>query len=275
MKHILLTRFNILMPGWPSQLHLNPDWLDGRFKLFEDMCLPSVAAQTNQNFDWLIFFDSHTPEKYKLKIEALVNTYKFHPIFMDIFDLELIKAKIAEAFAGKSMLLTSRLDTDDLIAVDYIEKLQTRAIGVNVSKVYNFDCGACISIKKGNKALYEHEDVSNPFASLLEPFTNTFTTVLVLDHTVLQERAEIVHMRDKGMWLQLVHGGNFVNRVRGKRINIGQYNDKFIYLKSLSSGVRERSVEIFFDNYILGAFRYLKEFLRALAKKPYRYFKSI
>ena len=156
MKHILLTRFNTLVPSWNTRRHLNHDWLDARFMLFEEVCLPSVAGQTNHNFDWFIFFDSNTPEQYRLKINTLLKKYKFHPIFVDEFNVDSIKTLIAERFleAGDDMLLTSRLDSDDALATHYIETLQSLASSRRDRVVLNFDCGAVLSTVRGKRYLY-------------------------------------------------------------------------------------------------------------------------
>ena len=273
MKHILLTRFNTLVPSWNTRRHLNHDWLDARFMLFEEVCLPSVAGQTNHNFDWFIFFDSNTPEQYRLKINTLLKKYKFHPIFVDEFNVDSIKTLIAERFleAGDDMLLTSRLDSDDALATHYIETLQSLASSRRDRVVFNFDCGAVLSTVRGKRSLYEHEDVSNPFANLLEPFKPDFTTVLWVDHTTLASFAEVHHIKEKSMWLQRVHGFNISNRARGKRIRINAYNDNFPYLLSISAGVKESDMNIFFDNYILGPYRKLRDFTITATKKYCKY----
>lgn len=265
------------MPGWPVRLHLNNDWLDERFKLFEETCLPSVAAQTNHNFDWFVFFDSKTIEKYRKKIDALVKIYNFNPIYLNVFDLKSIQALIADRFANKGYkrLLTSRLDSDDVLATHYIEVLQSKALqtveeGKPDRLVFNFDCGAVLSYKNGKKDLYMHEDISNPFASLLEPFSPDFTTVLWEDHSRLLNVAEVVHIREQFMWLQMVHGRNISNRARGKRIAIDSCNHNFPYMRLVSKGVQESRFSLLLDNYILGTYRKLRDNLITFVKRYYQ-----
>jgi hypothetical protein len=63
-EHVLLTRFNVRYvedPNAPS-IGTDPDWLARRFELFERYCLPSVIAQSAQNFSWIIIYWSRLGE---------------------------------------------------------------------------------------------------------------------------------------------------------------------------------------------------------------------
>lgn len=274
MKHIILTRFNVLMPGWNSQINLDPKWLDGRFSLFEDICLPSVASQKNQHFDWLVFFDSKTPAKYKEKINSLVKTYAFRPIYVDIFDLNEISVNIFKDYSGDNMLLSSRLDSDDVLSIDYVEKVNSIASKRHSKCVINFDNGAILFSKNSKRLLYQYEDKSNPFTSLLEPCTADLTTILAVKHTELHAFAEVVHIKGKPMWLQVVHGGNVSNRVRGTRVKINQFNDDFIYMQSISRDIVESDFAVLFDNVVLGTYRKLRDIIRSILKHIYLYVKK-
>ncbi len=65
--------------------HLSPDdaWMQHRFRMFEDFCYPSVRAQTNTNFTWLVLFDASTPEKYKERIAQFAAWKRFVPCYVD------------------------------------------------------------------------------------------------------------------------------------------------------------------------------------------------
>lgn len=274
MKHLLLTRFNVVIADWKSQVNLDPSWLDERFKLFDELCAPSVLAQSNQDFDWLIFFDSHTPERYKSRIQTLQKVYRFHPIYVDVFNLERMSAIIFDIYAGDEMLLTSRLDSDDILAIDYIEKVQSATAGLSGKRVINFDQGVILFSKNNKYSLYQYTDNSNPFTSLLEPFVKGFSTILAVSHIKLHQFAEVHHINGKPMWLQLVHGGNVSNRVRGVRVKLNQYNKDFHYIKTISKGHNESDFEIRFDNYVLGSYRSLRDLVRTVAKRLYMWTKD-
>jgi len=269
MKHLILTRFNVLMPGWKGQVNLNNDWLNTRFKLFEEICLPSVAMQTNQEFHWVVFFDSKTPMQYKSRIETLTKVYPFIPSYVDLFDLTKIRPVLFRQYAGEEMLLTSRLDSDDVLSVNYVEETQAIARNLSHRSVINFDNGLILLSKNNKDALYEHQDKSNPFTSLVETFDMNFSSILAISHTDLHQFAEVVHVKDKPMWLQLVHGGNVSNRVRGYRVMLNQYNKDFHYMRLISEGVDESVYQIHFDNYVLGSYRKCRDWARSLIKTVY------
>ena len=79
--HVIMTRFNVERPRRHDPMRLDPDWLAGRFDLFEKYCLPSVAAQTARDFHWLVYFDAGTPEPIRRRIAACREVFPFVPWF--------------------------------------------------------------------------------------------------------------------------------------------------------------------------------------------------
>ena len=68
VQHFILTRFNLRLVEVSADLDSDKfgnkidrdQWLLHRFELFERYCLPSMAAQANQDFRWFLFFDEAT-----------------------------------------------------------------------------------------------------------------------------------------------------------------------------------------------------------------------
>ena len=90
MLHVILTRFNIASPGREVAIRNSPGWLDRRFGLFEQFCLPSIAGQTERNFHWLIYFDKDTPAEFRERIERDRQIYNFTPRYVAMFDKAMI-----------------------------------------------------------------------------------------------------------------------------------------------------------------------------------------
>ena len=69
----ILTRFNLTL--WQRDKNRNntqtAEWLEQRFRLFEQFTLPSVLNQTDKNFKWIVLFCSETPIKYKSRIDEI------------------------------------------------------------------------------------------------------------------------------------------------------------------------------------------------------------
>src|SRR5262249_40599105 len=71
----LLTRFNVAWRGFASPRFgatpgLSREWLEDRFALFARFCAPSVAAQTEADFEWIIFCDPRTEPEDVRRIRA-------------------------------------------------------------------------------------------------------------------------------------------------------------------------------------------------------------
>lgn len=275
MKHVILTRFNVMMPGWNSPIRLDSQWLQSRFELFETLCLPSVASQTVHDFEWFVYFDSQTPDEFKKKIETLQAKYPFKSLYVDIFDIKNIAKHLSETFKEHHFLLTSRLDSDDLFANTYVEELHKVARQDQpAKKVINFDNGAILLQKTGKNYLYDYQDNSSPFSSLLEPNTNDLLTILSVNHTTLHQHFDVINVTGRPMWLQVVHGGNVSNIVRGKRVAIDSFNTSFDYLRNVSANTEELSVSLKLDQLIFSHIRFLRDRVRYILKEVYYFFKK-
>src|SRR5690606_37110716 len=130
--HYLITRFNLRNPKWDvtknNETLLTDDWMEDRMWLFENFCFPSVTAQTNPNFTWLLYLDVTTKDVFKNRIEALVKGFDNVKVFyidgMPSFYPE-IKKYIAANSSGVPYLTTSRIDNDDWIHKYFIGEVQT------------------------------------------------------------------------------------------------------------------------------------------------------
>ena len=143
LGHILLTRFSYRMNNDAPQRHsahdgfsrfdpLEPASLDFRFALFELACLPNIMAQTNQDFDWVLIIDPDLPMKYRQKLETLIakrkRTYLHEFSSSDnLAGLDWLEAYIP---SDTDLVLTTNLDDDDILTVDFVEKLQSHAKGL-------------------------------------------------------------------------------------------------------------------------------------------------
>ena len=221
--HVILTRFNLATPGRESTFRNQPGWLAGRFELFERYCLPTLAAQTSRDFRWIVYFDEGTPEPFRARIEACRRVAGFHPYFTPLFPGERWGLSAREVLAAEERaapwLLTTRLDNDDGLAVDFVARVQAAAAGIlqgaagprrtalNLTNGVVFD---------GRRA-YALAHPSNAFSSLLEPW-ETARTVWEVSHMDLAEAGPVLQVGGPAAWLQVVHGGNVSNKIRGRRV---------------------------------------------------------
>ena len=108
--------------------------------LLEKITLPSLLNQTYKDFKWIILIDKRLPFIIKKKIEFLANKYSF--IFFKYHNKEDIsELNYYNEFLNKNnkYIITLRLDADDAIRYNFINKLKNIAI-INL---YKLDIG-CI-----------------------------------------------------------------------------------------------------------------------------------
>jgi Putative rhamnosyl transferase len=230
-EHLILTKFNT-KSFENSQKGCDPEWLAVRFKLFDEFCYPSVFAQVNQNFKWLVYFDEGTPAVFKEKIEKYTEWKNFIPIFVDSVlpygeFPEKIRRITSQYIANDcDYLITTWLDNDDIIHVDYINMVQDH-FNAQDSETINFLLGYQLCDGK----LYLDIELANHFISLVEKYNpESFHTVLSRPHKQLYEVASSVKkIVSKPCWIEVVHDGNYKNVLRkGMRVPVGNKSKEFI-----------------------------------------------
>jgi hypothetical protein len=218
LQHFLLTKFNVVRDGNPVDKTGAPvrtiDWLDHRFELFERFCLPSVSAQTNLDFTWLIRFDDQVPERYVRRIRAHEQAFA---------NLLLVPARlgfrqvIPELLStGTEWLLTTRLDNDDALHRNAIEVIQASCRDLRELVFVNMQHGY----------MYAHPEAyavrvdlrSNNTISLLERLTDEFPhTAVCVSHDKAASFAPVRQIGDQPLWLQVIHDRNVGNTMaRGR-----------------------------------------------------------
>lgn len=217
-QHYIITRFNLPRTDWTTTKNnekvLSDSWLEERFELFENFCFPSVKNQSNQNFKWLVFFDIHTPENYKQKIEEFKLSFiNFHPFFIDGMKsfLPSIIEKVKEINTQK-YIITSRLDNDDSLHRDYVKIVQSYFntqdyLAIDLIDGYGMQTGKNVRIGK-MRHLY------NPYISLIEK-NEGCKTVWHKGHTYWKYEKNIFRVKNKRLWLTIIHEKNKSNKFRG------------------------------------------------------------
>ncbi|MFC6923589.1 glycosyltransferase [Microbulbifer taiwanensis] len=139
--HVLLTRFSYRMnvdgpgnragnDGIVNSDPLDPSRLNFRFALFESACLPNVLAQTNQNFDWILIIDPDLPMEYRRRLRSLIAKRKRSHLHVYSASDNLARLAWLERYMsrGCDLILTTNLDDDDILSVDFVEKLQSHVL---------------------------------------------------------------------------------------------------------------------------------------------------
>lgn len=216
--HIINTFFNLdyarVSPTVPPNQYKNQEWLEKRIFLFEKYCLASIMSQTDKNFIWVCHVHKDSPEyiknkfaEYQKQCPQLKIIYgSFYYLFKD--DLfKFIKTEIPQ----KTYLITTRCDSDDMIASNYIENIHKHLYkGIN----YFLDFVNGYIYDAQNDVLCRTKFRRNPFCTRVEKMKN-FQTVYITSHDSINQKGYVHQLKTEPMWTQVIHGGNILNKLDG------------------------------------------------------------
>jgi hypothetical protein len=222
--HFIITRFNLKQSIWEFDKYGGPvnndSWLKDRFELFERYCFPSIKAQTNQNFTWLVYFDVDTPENFKVKNNQLKNDFtNFTPKYVvnfSAFENELPKHINSHLKDEEAYIITTRLDNDDCFHRNTVDVIQSHFVPEHKT-IIDLSNGLYLLMGKTNKLSVKNNVVSGPFISLVERVekSHEFLTVYDREHLLWINDATYINIRNGYYWLQIIHDRNLSNNLRG------------------------------------------------------------
>lgn len=220
VDHLVLTRFSARF--LPEQEPPDEDWLWYRLGFFADACVPSMRAQTVQDFRWLVWLDPRCSEDFRLELEDLARD-TFEPIWTTDVFWSTYRGEVA-ARTSAAYLITTRLDNDDAVARDFVEAIQD-AFTPTTRLAIDFPHGLQVD-RSG--AVYSDYYPTNHFVSLLERRTESLpATVYVDGHPRLPRHTAVRRIHTEPMWLEVVHGTNLLNTIRGPRVSPAHLDERF------------------------------------------------
>lgn len=211
--HTVITRFNLRNSDWHATKNndavLTEKWLTNRFQLFEKYCLPSLINQSNNNFNWRIYFDTTTSQSIVKKIHAISNKGEyFTPVFVDGMEGFLPDIQRYIRSLDSEFMITSRVDNDDCLHEQYIDEIQKRFDFQDYMAIDFIDGYALQLVPFVRVGLKRW--ASNPFISLIERKENALS-VWHKSHTEWKREHRVITVTDTRVWMQVVHYENKVN----------------------------------------------------------------
>jgi len=122
-------RASSLEDGALAEMLNAPERLQRRFALFENLCLPSLAAQTDGDFKLMVLVSQALPPKARDRLDRLADRYTFMQLcaLPPLGPLQATRTAFQNGVKGNARYITGfRIDDDDAVAMDYIAR--TRAI---------------------------------------------------------------------------------------------------------------------------------------------------
>lgn len=185
-KHVLITRFN-----YPEDYAK----FDERMNLFKKYTLPNVQNQTNMDFEWIIFSDKELEIDFKNKFFVNLTKYKQY------------KEELEQEY---EYIIETRLDNDDVISLDFINKIQDyfnefieyQDNFVIEPRGYRYDAR--------NDTFYEDKfynpTFSSPFLSLVSKLGSK-KYVFDYVHGQMCREYPTYFIKERG-WVQIIHSTN-------------------------------------------------------------------
>ena len=239
-QHYVMTIFNlpVFRKGRKDKNKnriLDDEWYEHRLRLFETFTVASLEAQTRRNFTWIIFVCQRTPMKYFNRINHATRRIKSLIIPTDHTDRYTLGERYLRILDPKvTHLITSRIDNDDAVHVNYIRQIQEdfedamRTRPADKFIPHNFFNGYLIDMREHR--FYKRFHNSSPFISLFERIENGAPprSVMCKQHNYIRELGEVyMNERLDGAWLTVVHDRNLGNTVTGDKH--GPVNLKRLY----------------------------------------------
>lgn len=212
--HLVLTRFNVKLANMAGSA-ADESWLRERVRRFADDCVPSLAAQTVRDFVWVLLIDVDSPDWLESDLVSVVEAAGLRVSVKGVAGI-LDGAKLREAISDhltSEYVLTTRIDNDDIVAAGFIEAIQGAFTPID-DLVIDPPRGAQLD----NGKLYLRNYRLGPFISYVEQVDRGVATVLRDAHPAMGEHGVVTTLGSVDpLWLQVIHGGNFANRVEGWR----------------------------------------------------------
>ena len=196
-----------------EDLYKEPYFSD-RFKIFCNITLKSFAQQTNKNFILLVYHTVNIPKDKKALFDQIEKQYSFVKCLYIKDDNLYIPKELQE-----DKQLTFRIDNDDGIAIDFIEKLE------KVKQEAN-DINFVITIPKIRKIMRIDKDRYKTISFIypkkthsmgLAYYSNTNKTAMDLgDHTTVYDNYPTKVLNGQG-GLQILNGYNVGNSIGNAR----------------------------------------------------------
>ena len=222
VDHVILTRFNLPTGGLEGVVRAREGWLRERIELFERFCAPSVAAQQDADVRWIVYLDPASPDWLLDRVAPYAESGLLHPVLRESVDVAALREDISAIVPDPGdVLLTTNLDNDDGLAVDFCARLA--AVVTEQPRVALYVSRGLVLTPSG---LYLLRDRHNAFCSVRESWAQPVTSWSEY-HNELHRVMPVVELDGPPGWLQVVHGGNVSNRKRGRLVRPAAHSDRF------------------------------------------------
>lgn len=124
LRHIVTTRMGLGMR--------RPSFFRRHIALMAETLVPSLAAQTRQDFEWILATDTEIDDANWAELERVLAPYpNFRAVKLDPFKHGLsprLASILPEGVGEADLVAVSRVDDDDALAKDFVETVRREAL---------------------------------------------------------------------------------------------------------------------------------------------------
>lgn len=239
VDHVLLTRYNLPSGGVEQRIRAREGWLRERTALFERYCLPSVAAQEGPAPRWLVYLDPQSPPWLLERMARLEELGTLTPVLREEVPRHALLEDLRRVVPRPGdTLVTTNLDNDDGLAPDFSRRLREVRTSHERCAVYLVQ-----GLVATEDRLFLRTDRNNAFCSVRESWDDPVTAWSAY-HNELGRTMPVVRVGGSPGWLQVVHGANVSNRVRGRLVRPALHASRFAGLDLPAVSTRELLLDV-------------------------------
>lgn len=198
----------------------DPARMQMRFALFETVCLPSLAAQTDTAFRLVVLVGDMMPLRWRRRLRKLREDHPFLEIcaLPPRGPLQATRRAFRAASEAVTPFVTGfRLDDDDAVAADYVERLRDRAdrlLGAGLADeetpvAISFQSGLLWDLDAPGRPVYRMAETRPPAqASAMVTPRDFGPNIFRWNHSKLLSRARCWTEPAPEMFVRTLHGGS-------------------------------------------------------------------
>ncbi|MEA2596192.1 MAG: hypothetical protein QOF01_2661 [Thermomicrobiales bacterium] len=244
VHQLLMTRFNLRTAGVGYLEDQSPQWLEERFKLFERYCASSINAQTQDEFDWIIFCDPSTSPEHLQRIRAADPRIRI-AFFAKEGEVRELPEGVSTVVStlrtfphvrpGTDVVVATRIDNDDAFnrhALKRVRDLVPHFLELGHPQwLYNPQLG--YKLDAIEQELYLAEKPNSAFLTMFEkvdaiekpagPFSG--------NHSTMYREYPSFQDTERRFWVMVVHKDNVLNRLNPKdtQVDMAEIQDDFVF----------------------------------------------
>lgn len=197
------------------------DWLQHRLKLARQYTVASLAAQTFKDFVLIVHVDSLTPLDQEEMIVSSLRPLRFQRLYTPHkLDMKTVPQELIDIHYPHHTgpVISTRMDNDDAVHPKFFETVQAVASKLKTTGIVDYKVGAFFD--PGAKRGYVWNwGYASPFLSLCAwpNAEGKYPSCWAGQHGTMNKLFPWhVQASPEAMWMQVCHGRNLVNRIRGR-----------------------------------------------------------